>query len=323
MRYNHPMAWSASFSEDERRVTVKRPSGSHIYFKAEAGSNDASPVGSSRKLDYRVRLLNQDLTPNTQGTPAYMDMVLPSGMSLRFSAATGEVVFVTSSSGNILSAEEYAKKVQVTYNPDGYLNSVYSQAQGLMRSIPGNNSLTLEWYVPGNVSPTNDGEFTVTGEPYKMAFYETSLEGGVTVTRITNRRAGQEPRFIERREEGNKVIIIKGEGNERIVRTIERNSLPDSKWERIETVRGINDSQPSHSTRTVKKYTDGGWLTISSTEGYNTPLAQTTLYTYNDQYRVSLEIKPDGGYTRYEYDGQGRVILQASPWAGGGEKGMR
>ena len=73
----------------------------------------------------------------------------------------------------------------------------------------------------------------------------------------------------------------------------------------------------------MKKYTDGGWLTISSTEGYNTSLAQTTLYTYNDQYRVSLEIQPDGGYTRYEYDDQGRVVLQATPWTGGGEKGMR
>ncbi|KAA3227287.1 RHS repeat protein, partial [Akkermansia sp. BIOML-A35] len=46
-------------------------------------------------------------------------------------------------------------------------------------------------------------------------------------------------------------------------------------------------------------------------------------YTYNDQYRVSLIIQPDGGYTRYEYDDQGRVVLQAMPWAGGGEKGTR
>ena len=323
LRYNHPMAWSASFSQDERRVTVKRPSGSHIYFKAEMGSSEASPVGSSRKLSYRVRLLNQDLTPNTQGTPAYMDMVLPSGMSLRFSAATGEVVSVTSSSGNTMSAEEYARKVQVAYNPNGSLSSVYSRAQGLMRSIPGNNSLALEWYASGNVSASHDGEFVVTGEPYKTAVYRTSMEDGVKVTYITNQRAGQEPRVIERREEGNKISIIKGEGDERIVRTIERNALPGSKWERIETVRGINDSQPSRSTRTVKKYTDGGWLTISSTEGYNTSSEQTTLYTYNDQFRVSLEIKPNGGYTRYEYDEQGRVVLQATPWAGGGEKGTR
>ena len=323
MRYNHPMAWSASFSKDERRVTVKRPSGSHIYFKAETGSSDASPIGSSRKLDYRVRLLNQDLTPNQQGMPSYMDMTLPSGMILRFSSSTGEVVSVTSSSGHVMTAEEYARKVQVAYNPDGSLSSVYSRAQGLMRSIPGNNSLALEWYAPGNVSASHDGEFVVTGEPYKTAVYRTSMEDGVKVTYITNQRAGQEPRVIERREEGNKISIIKGEGDERIVRTIERNALPGAKWERIETVRGINDSRPSRSRRTVKKYTDGGWLTISSTEGYNTSLAQTTLYTYNDQYRVSLEIQPNGGCTRYEYDDQGRVVLQAMPWAGGGEKGTR
>ena len=46
-------------------------------------------------------------------------------------------------------------------------------------------------------------------------------------------------------------------------------------------------------------------------------------YTYNDQFRMSLELKPNVGYTRYEYDEQGRVVLQASPWAGGGEKGTR
>ena len=317
------MAWSASFSADERRVTVKRPSGSHLYFKAQEGSSDASPIGSSRKSDYRVRLLNEDLTPNLQGTPAFMDMVLPGGMVLRFSAATGEVVSVTSSSGHVISAEEYFSKVQVTYHQNGSLASVYSRAQGLMRSIPEGDRLTLEWYAPGKTIPDGEGGFTVAGEPYKTAVYETSLENGVKVTHITNRRAGQEPHFIERREEGNKVTIVKGEGEERIVRTIERNALPDSKWERIERVQGINEEAPASCTRTVKKYTDGGWLTISRTEGYKTPLARTTLYTYNDQFRVSLELKPNGGYTRYEYDEQGRTVLSAAPWAGGGERGTR
>ncbi|QWP04008.1 RHS repeat domain-containing protein [Akkermansia massiliensis] len=323
MRYNHPMAWSASFSADERRVTVKRPSGSHLYFKAQEGSSDASPIGSSRKSDYRVRLLNEDLTPNLQGTPAFMDMVLPGGMVLRFSSSTGEVVSVTSSSGHVTSAEEYFSKVQVTYHQNGSLASVYSRAQGLMRSIPEGDRLTLEWFAPGKTVPDGEGGFTVAGEPYKTAVYETSLENGVKVTHITNRRAGQEPHFIERREEGNKVTIVKGEGEERIVRTIERNALPDSKWERIERVQGINEEAPASCTRTVKKYTDGGWLTISRTEGYKTPLARTTLYTYNDQFRVSLELKPNGGYTRYEYDEQGRTVLSAAPWAGGGERGTR
>lgn len=323
MRYNHPLEWKACFSPDERQITITRPSGSHIYFKAMEGNSAALPIGSSRKLAYRVRLLNKDFSPNEQGTPSWLDMVLPSGMVLRFSADTGEVTSVTTSSGNVVSAQEYARKVQVIRNEDGTLNSVYSEAQGLMRSISENGRLTLEWYAPGKASSTQNGKFAITGEPYKTAVYETFLENGVKVTHITNQRAGQEPHYIERREENNKTTIIKGKGEERIVRTIERNALADSKWERIETVRGINEEMPSSCIRTVKKYTDGGWLTISSTEGYNTPNEQTTLYTYNDQYRLSLEIKPDGGYTRYEYDEEGREILEAEPWAGGGEQATR
>ena len=38
---------------------------------------------------------------------------------------------------------------------------------------------------------------------------------------------------------------------------------------------------------------------------------------------MSLELKPNGGYTRYEYDEQGRTVLSAAPWAGGGERGTR
>ncbi|MBT8777025.1 hypothetical protein HHJ05_12515, partial [Akkermansia muciniphila] len=117
---------------------------------------------------------------------------------------------------------------------------------------------------------------------------------GVQVMDIAEQREGMPVFRTQRRTEGNKVTTIQGEGDERTVRTVEKNVLPGGKWEMIESLRGINDETPSSCTRTVKKYTEGGWLTISSTQGYNTPLAQTTLYTYNDQFRVSLEIKPDG-----------------------------
>ncbi|KXT50221.1 hypothetical protein HMPREF3038_01856, partial [Akkermansia sp. KLE1797] len=152
---------------------------------------------------------------------------------------------------------------------------------------------------------------------------ENTVKDGAPVMLITEQRQGMPAFRTERKVEGNNVTITQGEGDERIVRRIERNFLPGGKWEMIESYRKINEETPVSCVRTVQKSTEGGWLTISSTEGYNTPLAQTTLYTYNDQFRVSLEIKPDGGYTRYEYDDQGRMVLEATPWAGGGEKGTR
>ena len=196
------------------------------------------------------------------------------------------------------------------------------QVQGLLQAVGEGNRLTLEWYAPGQVS-RNGRSFAGTGAPYKTVSYERSSDQGVQVLDIAEQREGMPVFRTQRRTEGNKVTTIQGEGEERTVRTVEKNVLPGGKWEMIESIQGINEEMPFSCMRTVKKYTDGGWLTVSSTRGYNTPLAQTTLYTYNDQFRVSLEIKPDGGYTRYEYDEQGRVVLQASPWAGGGEKGTR
>jgi len=323
LRYKHPLEWTCTWDSASRQATVKRPTGSSISFHAAAGSADAPVSGGSRKLNYRVRLLNQDKSPCTDGNPIYLDMVQSNGSTLRFSASTGKVVSLISSSGVETTAEAYAAKLQVNRHPStGAIQSIWSQSQGLLQAVPEGNKLTLEWYSPSQVNKTARS-VTASGTPYKTVSYENTLKDGAPVMLITEQRQGMAAFRTERKVEGNNVTITQGEGDERIVRRIERNSLPGGKWEMIESYRKINEETPVSCVRTVQKSTEGGWLTISRTEGYNTPLAQTTLYTYNDQFRVSLEIQPDGGYTRYEYDDQGRVILQATPWAGGGEKGTR
>ncbi|MFR5038008.1 RHS repeat domain-containing protein [Akkermansia sp.] len=323
LRYKHPLEWTCSWDSASRQATVKRPTGSSISFRAAAGSADAPVSGGSRKLNYRVRLLNQDKSPCTDGNPIYLDMVQSNGSTLRFSASTGKVVSLISSSGVETTAEAYAAKLQVNRHPStGAIQSIWSQSQGLLQAVPEGNKLTLEWYSPSQVNKTARS-VTASGTPYKTVSYENTVKDGEPVMLITEQRQGMPAFRTERKVEGNNVTITQGEGDERIVRRIERNFLPGSKWEMIESYRKINEETPVSCVRTVQKSTDGGWLTISSTEGYDTPLAQTTLYTYNDQFRVSLEIKPDGGYTRYEYDDQGRVVLEATPWAGGGEKGTR
>ena len=323
LRYKHPLEWTCDWDSASRQATVKRPTGSSISFHAAAGSADAPVSGGSRKLNYRVRLLNQDKSPCTEGDPAYLDMVQSNGSTLRFSASTGKVVSLISSSGVETTAEAYAAKLQVNRHPStGAIQSIWSQSQGLLQAVPEGNKLTLEWYSPSQVNKTARS-VAASGTPYKTVSYENTVKDGAPVMLITEQRQGMPAFRTERKVEGNNVTITQGEGDERIVRRIERNFLPGGKWEMIESYRKINEETPVSCVRTVQKSTEGGWLTISSTQGYNTPLAQTTLYTYNDQFRVSLEIKPDGGYTRYEYDDQGRVVLEATPWAGGGEKGTR
>ncbi|WMB14224.1 RHS repeat domain-containing protein [Akkermansia muciniphila] len=324
LKYVSPWAWRAHLDETSGLITIMPPAGAALYFNVQAGSDAALPAGISRKRDFRVQLLDETLAPAASGAPAYLSLVDADGQNIRFSAETGAVVAMTSASGKVLLAEDYFRNVNNTYDPAGNLVSSYSAAEGLMRTRTGaDGELVLEWYAPAAVTALADGTYEVTGEPYKTSSYLSSEENGVRTTVITRQQRGLPAHTITRTEEPGKVSIAKGQGDDTIIRTIETNRLYGGLSERIETVRGINDAEPVACNRSVRQYTDGGWLLVSETEAFNTPLARTTSYEYNSQYRVSRINRPDGGYTRYEYDGEGRVTLEATPWAGGGEQVTR
>ena len=324
LKYVSPWAWRAHLDETSGLITMVPPAGAALYFNVQAGSDTALPAGISRKRDFRVQLLDETLAPAASGAPAYLSLVDADGQKIRFSAETGAVVGMTSASGRVLLAEDYFRNVNNTYDPAGNLVSSYSAAEGLMRTRTGTDGeLVLEWYAPAAVTALADGTYEVTGEPYKTSSYLTTEENGVRTTVITRQQRGLPAHTITRTEEPGRVSIAKGQGDDTIIRTIETNRLYGGLSERIETVRGINDAEPVACNRSVRQYTDGGWLLVSETEAFNTPLARTTSYEYNSQYRVSRINRPDGGYTRYEYDGEGRVTLEAAPWAGGGEQVTR
>ena len=324
LKYVSPWAWRAHLDETSGLITVVPPAGAALYFNVQAGSDAALPAGISRKRDFRVQLLDETLAPAASGAPAYLSLVDADGQKIRFSAETGAVVGMTSASGRVLLAEDYFRNVSNTYDHEGCLVSSYSAAEGLMRTRTGaDGELVMEWYAPAAVTVLADGTYEVTGEPYKTSSYLSSEENGVRTTVITRQQRGLPAHTITRTEEPGRVSIAKGQGDDTIIRTIETNRLYGGLSERIETVRGINDAEPVACSRSVRQYTDGGWLLVSETEAFNTPLARTTSYEYNSQYRVSRINRPDGGYTRYEYDGEGRVTLEAEPWAGGGEQVTR
>ena len=324
LKYVSPWAWRAHLDETSGLITMVPPAGAALYFNVQAGSNTALPAGISRKRDFRVQLLDETLAPAASGAPAYLSLVDADGQKIRFSAETGAVVGMTSASGRVLLAEDYFRNVSNTYDHEGSLVSSYSAAEGLMRTRTGaDGELVMEWYAPAAVTVLADGTYEVTGEPYKTSSFLSSEENGVRTTVITRQQRGLPAHTITRTEEPGRVSIAKGQGDDTIIRTIETNRLYGGLSERIETVRGINDAEPVSCSRSVRQYTDGGWLLVSETEAFNTPLARTTSYEYNSQYRVSRINRPDGGYTRYEYDGEGRVTLEAAPWAGGGEQVTR
>lgn len=314
-RYESPMEWTMAYNESSRQAVFTRPSGRTQYYRAAPGSDTGERQGITQKDGSLAQYLTENLTPCTEGAPAYIRLVQPDSSAQRFSVTTGKVVEVTTKAGATLSAETYASRLQVTRDSAGEITSIWSATQGLFLLERYTNHLAIGWYTEGQYSGDAQSGWTPLVPPMKAYSYTCRKEGDVKVMDIINQQDGQTTLRIQRRIEGNNITITEGEGDDRIVTTYERNYLPGAKWEEIKTVRGINEETPASCTRTIKKNTAGGWLVLSKTEGYGALEAETTTYTYNDQYRVSLEIKPDGGYTRYEYDTLGRVILEASPWS--------
>ena len=301
--------------------------GCSSVFHIQENSDEAIPAGVSRKRDFRVQVI-----PASEETASLMKFILvdASGQRVRFVAddesnTNFQVESITSASGKVTKAADRSTRVLTRIDETtGNLTDCFSYKEGLMQTtMDEDGTKVLSWYAPDNVVVNADGSFTPIGEAYKTAKYKVTYRNGVRKTTVIRQQAGLPPHTITRTVNGNIVTITKGEGDEMIIRTYETNSLYGNMMERIESVRGINDTEPASCTREVKQYTDGGWLLISQTEAYNTPIAQTTTYEYNEQYHVSRINYHNGNYVEYEYDADGRATKETTPWGNGGKKRTR
>ncbi len=154
-------------------------------------------------------------------------------------------------------------------------------------------AFVMEWYAPAAVTALGNGEYQTSGSPFKTSAYKVTWENGVKTVTMTRQQGELPPYTITRIEQGNLVTIIKGTGDETIIRTIETNQLYGNMSEIIESVRGINDATPVSCTRELKQNVNGTWLLISRTEAFNTEIAQTTTYEYNADLRIE-KVKEDG-----------------------------
>lgn len=310
-----PMGMTVRYDASTRSVQVNQSAGGSLFFKGIPGNATASRDGITRRGIALGQFLKADMTPCTDNSPAFVKIVQGDGSSQTLDLASGQVHSMTTRTGAVIPKSSFDSQVEVTRNSLGDIERIASSRDGVLEFARTPNRLTISQFPPARLARNARGETLPQGTPVKVYTYEWNPS--VRTMSITTQEAGHEALVKERRIEGNKTIITEGSGDERIVTTYERNMLPGDKWEEIKTVQGFRETAPSFCERVVKKYTDGGWLVLSRTEGYGTALARTTSYTYNSQFRVSVKALPDGGYTRYEYDSQGRVTMEASPWTDG------
>ena len=323
MRRNSIWGWKAQLHEGV--LTIRPTTGRRMSFAVQEGSSVALPTGLTRHHSVRVELQNADLSACTTGSPAFWTLTEASGRRVRFETATGTVAAVVAASGKVTTAAEHSAQVQENFDAAGNLLSCYSPTQGLMlTSVDESGATVLSWYTPAQVSTDSEGNYTTTGEPYKTAAYTTTLVNGVETTTVLRQQAGLPAHSVTHVVDGDTVTITKGTGEDAIIRTWVTTYPEPGMTQRVETVRrGSADAAPASCSCQVRKLSAGGWLTISETEGYGTNLARTTTYEYNAQFLVSRINHPDGGYTEYEYDADGRVTKETTPWGNGGKKRTR
>ncbi|MBR2126221.1 MAG: hypothetical protein IJ943_05770, partial [Akkermansia sp.] len=323
MRYDSVWRWQALVQDEV--LTIRPTSGRRMTFALVPGDSVARPTALTRHHAVRVELQHADLSPCTSGTPAFWTLTEASGRRVRFETTNGTVAAVVAASGRVTTAAEHAAQVQERFDDAGNLLSVYSPAQGLMLCSDGDNGeKILSWFAPAQVSVDASGNYTTSGEPYKTSTHLTTVINGVETTTVTRQQAGLPAHTETRTDDGSTVTVIKGTGEEAIIHTWE-NTYPEvGLMQIVETVRkGSADAAPASCSCERRKLTEGGWVTISRTEGYGTELARTTTYDYNEQFLVSRINRPDGGYTEYAYDADGRVTQEISPWGNGGKQRTR
>ena len=320
LKYTSAWNWKAAYDADGASISVTPPNGPALNFTIVEGSATAILTGNSRKYQYSMQLLDMVGNPVTSGTPAVLKLVAADGTQVRFNASSGDVLTIRTSSGRLVSAEQFGNNISIKTDGNKFIQSAYSAMDGLMLTTPQSNGSTqYAWYAPEQVTVVG-GEYQTSGDPYKTENYLTTVTNGVKTTIITRQQAGLPAHTITRVENDNTTTITKGAGDEAIIRTIAKNYLGNNVMETIESVHRASDTTPASCTRKLELRTDGGWVILEQTEGYGSDVAQTTKYEYDSHFRVSRINYHNGGYIRYEYDSEGREVLAAEPWAGGYEK---
>ena len=320
LKYTSAWNWKAVYDEANASISVTPPNGPALCFAIVEGSPMAKLTANSRKYQYSMQLLDKDGIPVISGTPDVLKLVAADGTQVRFNASSGDVLTIRTSHGRLVSAEQFGNNVSIKTDGNKFIQSAYSATDGLMlTSTLDNGSTQYAWYAPEQVTVVGD-EYQTSGDPYKTENYLTTVTNGVKTTIITRQQTGLPAHTITRVENGNTTTITKGTGDEAIIRTIAKNYLGNNVMETIESVSRANDTTPASCTRKLELRTDGGWVILEQTAGYGSAVAQTTKYEYDSHFRVSRINYHNGGYSRYEYDSEGREVLAAEPWAGGYEK---
>ena len=313
LAYNHPLNSHLEVPEGGLAAGVRFDlvQGDRVIaMRCASNGVDVRPVGVDTSGGGRAALVTVEGQSCLQWT--VMD-----GSEYLFSSETGQLLSYTTADKQVISnASAY---LDVKHAQDGSLRQIWNLWDGLLHveSVT-STGYTIALYTPGQITGTDEqGFYTVTGAPFKTFSLFLSTEGQFTITEQT---PGRQAYAVTWWKNGLAWNMRRGTGEDAVTTIRTRTELEpeDSVWQLVTEI--SKGGVVALRTCSIYQTTDVGDLLLTQVEGYGSPEAQTTQYTYDQCGRLKTETAPDGSQTHYTYDLYGRLLSRDEPWAESGRR---
>ena len=251
---------------------------------------------------------------------AYLRISSADDSALFYDLATNEFAAMITSDGATILADE---KLSILRDAEGVIRQIWNYWDGLADIVPAasGNGYTISLYLPSQVTaPAAEGSlFTFTGDPFKTFTVSGNAQAqSITIAERDLSLPETMPDYITtwtHTEAG--WNLLRGEGDDLISETRQRFTDVESPASyRIVTTLSRGGVVASRTSEVFESSVRGE-LCLSRTDAYDTDIAQTTTFEYDEAGREVKRTLPDGGVYETVYDRQGRVTVRTSPWAGG------
>ena len=289
-----------------------------IVFRFTLNDSVGRPVGEKATL--RLTLRMRDLSGNeTVSVPHYYDLCFGDGSLVRYAASDGRVVSCTTSAGRTVTPADAG--LEAIWDDSGLIRQVRSDRDGLADVVATSPGVAYEirLYAISQIGGKTDGLYTVTGSPHTVWRVSNPSPGTATRVHITRIADGAEETTAFEYSSNSDGWTRTSPDGATVISSSAETDLSRTLRSVTVTERTRTGMVASRTLNLVRKYPFGERM-VASTRDPDGVRLRTVWDYYSDANgtgsygRRKSESRPDGGWTIWHYDGQGRVAAVVTPW---------
>ena len=280
------------------------------------------PVGrpTGEKATLRLTLRMRDSSGNdTVSVPCFYDLCFGNGSFVRYAASDGRVVSCTTSAGRTVTPEDAG--LEAVWDDSGLIRQVKSERDGLADVVALEDSpgYEIRLYASSQVSGKNGWLYTTSGSPHTVWRVSNPNAGTATHVHVTRIADGTEETTVYEYSSNSEGWMRTSPDSATVISSSAETDLSRTLKSVTVTERTRTGTVALRTLNLVRKYPFGERI-VSSTRDPDGARIRTVWEHYAEtgdagSYgRRKSESRPDGGWTVWRYDGQGRVTAVVTPW---------